>query len=158
MRLAACGDAAIRVGLLILAFAAVGTMGGCPATRQAQLEGVAKDWCATIRASQVIPVYPPTADLLPGDMFLVDRPVRDAFREGSGHWEAIAQETSLGEWLLDLQKSCLLQLEAVGIQGDKIETVQECTCCHRELFFSYRRDNGLTGRQIGFMLLNSQTK
>lgn len=49
---------------------------GC-ASRREQLERVAKDWCETIRASQVIPVYPPTADLLPGDMFLVDRPVRE---------------------------------------------------------------------------------
>ncbi|MFG0306588.1 MAG: hypothetical protein ACF8Q5_10305 [Phycisphaerales bacterium JB040] len=55
---------------------------GC-ASRREQLERVAKDWCETIRASQVIPVYPPTADLLPGDMFLVDRPVREQHTE----WE-----------------------------------------------------------------------
>jgi len=39
--------------------------------RQHQLERVAKDWCLTIRASQVIPVYPLTEDLQPGDVFLV---------------------------------------------------------------------------------------
>ena len=36
-----------------------------------RLEGVAKGWCETIRASQVIPVYPLTEDLVPGDVFLV---------------------------------------------------------------------------------------
>ncbi|ABA90186.1 laccase family multicopper oxidase [Syntrophotalea carbinolica DSM 2380] len=83
----------------------------------------------------------------------VDRTVRDAFRQGSGHWPQIASETALGKWQLDLQRSCLLQLEDVGIQSSQISMVEECTCCHRELFFSHRRDNGATGRQLGFMIL-----
>jgi hypothetical protein len=48
---------------------------GCKTTKQAQLEAAAKDWCATIRASQVIPVYPLTEDIQPGDIFLVQLPV-----------------------------------------------------------------------------------
>lgn len=49
---------------------------GC-ASRNArkQLESVAKGWCETIRASQVVPVYPLTEDLSPGDVFLVQTPV-----------------------------------------------------------------------------------
>jgi hypothetical protein len=39
--------------------------------RRKALEDVAKGWCETIRASQVIPVYPLTEDLRPGDVFLV---------------------------------------------------------------------------------------
>lgn len=83
----------------------------------------------------------------------VDRPVRDAFREGVGQWERIATEVSLGHWQLDLQKSCLLQLEETGIERSSIDLVAECTCCHKENFFSYRRDRGRTGRQLGFVLL-----
>lgn len=51
----------------------------CGTTRQKsrELERVAKDWCLSIRASQVIPVYPLTEDLQPGDMFLVETPVED---------------------------------------------------------------------------------
>lgn len=86
--------------------------------------------------------------------YIVDRPVRDAFRDGSGYWEAISSEASLGQWLLDIGKSCRLQLEAAGVLAANIEVVEECTCCHRELFFSYRRDQGVTGRQLGFLLLN----
>jgi hypothetical protein len=41
------------------------------------LQKVAKDWCEVIRASQVIPVYPLTEDLQPGDVFLVTQPVQD---------------------------------------------------------------------------------
>jgi polyphenol oxidase len=83
----------------------------------------------------------------------VDRPVRDAFRNGSGHWEEIAQETTLGKWHLDLRQSCMLQLQDAGLDPDKVEATAEDTCCHRELFFSYRRDQGQTGRQMGFVLL-----
>lgn len=83
----------------------------------------------------------------------VDRPVRDQFRNGSGHWNEIAVETSLGKWQLDLRKACLLQLADAGLAAARIEASQEDTCCHRELFFSYRRDHGQTGRQIGFVFI-----
>jgi copper oxidase (laccase) domain-containing protein len=79
--------------------------------------------------------------------------VRDAFRAGSGQWERIATETRLGHWLLDLKLSCLLQLELAGIAREAVDIVDECTCCHKEKFFSHRRDHGRTGRQIGFVLL-----
>ena len=81
----------------------------------------------------------------------VDRPVRDAFRRGTGLWDSITREVELGKWQLDLSKSCRLQLEGAGIPSARIEVAQECTCCHRELFFSYRRDGGQTGRQLGFI-------
>lgn len=55
--------------LSVLACASIAA--GCGMSKQAQLEAVAKDWCMTIRASQVIPVYPLTADMQPGDIFLV---------------------------------------------------------------------------------------
>jgi hypothetical protein len=33
-----------------------------------ELQEVAKRWCLTIRASQVVPVYPLTEDIQPGDI------------------------------------------------------------------------------------------
>lgn len=51
---------------------------GCdtlPRSKDKELEQVAKDWSMTIRASQVIPVYPLTEDLQPGDVFLVQVPI-----------------------------------------------------------------------------------
>lgn len=62
----------VRHLTLILATAALTT--GCT-SRQQELENVAKDWCLTIRASQVMPVYPLREDLQPGDCFLVSVPV-----------------------------------------------------------------------------------
>ncbi|HRI14915.1 MAG TPA: hypothetical protein PLX89_18110 [Verrucomicrobiota bacterium] len=49
---------------------------GCCTSQRCQLENVAKDWCETIRASQVIPVYPLTQDLVVGDVFLVQTPIQ----------------------------------------------------------------------------------
>lgn len=43
--------------------------------RNRDLEKAAKDWSMVIRASQVIPVYPLTEDLQPGDVFLVQVPI-----------------------------------------------------------------------------------
>jgi hypothetical protein len=42
-----------------------------------QLARVAKDWSLGIRASQVIPVYPLTEDVQPGDVFLVQTPIEE---------------------------------------------------------------------------------
>src|SRR5512144_2363603 len=47
----------------------------CAASREEQLASVAKDWALVIRASQVLPVYPLTEDLQPGDVFLVTTPL-----------------------------------------------------------------------------------
>ncbi|MBK8016687.1 MAG: hypothetical protein IPK20_08145, partial [Betaproteobacteria bacterium] len=57
-------------------------LGACSTTKPAasQLERIAKDWALGIRASQVIPVYPLTEDLQPGDVFLVQTPVEEQTR------------------------------------------------------------------------------
>jgi len=60
--------------------------GGCISSgdKAKQLARVAKDWCLTIRASQIIPTYPLTEDLLPGDVFLTSTPLGEElelFRE-----------------------------------------------------------------------------
>ena len=68
MRLRSC------LPVLVLAFLPL----ACTSLERRQhLERVAKDWCLTIRASQVIPVYPLTEDLQPGDVFLVQTPVEE---------------------------------------------------------------------------------
>ncbi len=67
--------------LLLLSAAALG-LGGCADyLADRELEKVAKGWCKTIRASQVIPVYPLTEDLRPGDVFLVRRPIADQAKD-----------------------------------------------------------------------------
>ncbi len=90
------------------------------------------------------------------DKYEVDRPVRDAFRQGSGFWNEISRETRLGHWNLNLALSCRLQLEQAGLTPDAIEDSGHCTFTQPEMFFSYRRDEGKTGRQMGFIMLDKQ--
>lgn len=59
-------------------------LGGCRSLeqrREDQLARVARDWCLTIRASQVLPVYPLTEDLQVGDVFLVSTPIEEEVHE-----------------------------------------------------------------------------
>lgn len=71
----------LRVAGGWLAWSLLLSVVGCAdALRQQELERVARDWCMTIRASQVIPVYPLTEDLQPGDVFLVQVPVDEQHR------------------------------------------------------------------------------
>ena len=85
--------------------------------------------------------------------YQVGKDVREAFRSGSGNWNKIAEEAEFGSWHLDIQHSIELQLLATGILKRHCELTDLCTWEHRELFFSYRRDDGDTGRQLGFIML-----
>ncbi|HEX5580784.1 MAG TPA: polyphenol oxidase family protein [Gemmatimonadaceae bacterium] len=53
--------------------------------------------------------------------------------------------------MLDLRAVARQQLAAAGV--DAIEDVDLCTSCRADLFFSHRRDNGVTGRQGGIAWL-----
>ncbi len=59
-----------RTNMLSVCAVAILALSGC-ATTAPPLEKVAKDWCQTIRASQIMCAYPLTEDLRPGDVFLV---------------------------------------------------------------------------------------
>ena len=62
--------------VFMIALLAVMLGSGCaPRDARKHAEGIAKGWCITIRASQDIPVYPLTADLRVGDVFLVQTPI-----------------------------------------------------------------------------------
>jgi len=52
---------------------------------------------------------------------------------------------------LDLPGAAERALHAAGV--DRVDRLDECTSCHRERFFSHRRDAGVTGRQgaIGYV-------
>jgi hypothetical protein len=74
------------MGVLLVGLVSIWmTPGGCGRIRdyrrRKQLEAVAKDWCYTIRASQVIPVYPLTEDLQVGDVFLVHQHAENQHKE-----------------------------------------------------------------------------
>lgn len=83
----------------------------------------------------------------------VDEPVRTQFAQEKRAWDQSATEISKGKWKLDLAAANRLQLTECGVLPENIETSHQCVCCIPELFFSYRRDKGETGRHLGFIML-----
>ncbi len=51
-----------------------------------------------------------------------------------------------GQASLDLPLAIAAAMMEAGVDGSRIETAPECTSCRSDLFYSHRRDRGLTGR------------
>ena len=83
----------------------------------------------------------------------VDAPVRQAFTQSGIPWDAFAEQSGEGKWRLDLSAANRDLLISAGLTAESVQVSEMCVSCHRELFFSYRRDNGETGRQMGFIML-----
>lgn len=83
----------------------------------------------------------------------VDAPVRQAFASSGIPWSSIAVESGPGKWMLDLAAANRDLLTSAGVPSSAIQSAEMCVSCQRELFFSYRRDRGETGRQMGFIML-----
>jgi polyphenol oxidase len=52
--------------------------------------------------------------------------------------------------MLDLRTVISAKLAAAGVTA--VQHLDHCTSCEPELYFSHRRDNGVTGRQAGFIV------
>lgn len=85
----------------------------------------------------------------------VDTPVQQAFVQAGLGWDSCSTPAADGKWQLDLAAANRELLLQSGIPEAAIQTSEMCVCCHRELFFSYRRDDGETGRQLGFIMLTA---
>ena len=55
--------------------------------------------------------------------------------------------------MLDLRAVIARKLEAAGVEH--VEHVDHCTSCRDDLYFSHRRDDGVTGRQAGMVALDA---
>ena len=86
----------------------------------------------------------------------VDTPVNQAFTQNGLEWDTCAEKTGENSWRLDLAAANHALLVSAGVPAPQIQTSGMCVCCHRELFFSYRRDGVETGRQMGFIMLKEQ--
>ncbi|MES2202526.1 MAG: polyphenol oxidase family protein [candidate division FCPU426 bacterium] len=53
-----------------------------------------------------------------------------------------------GHFFLDLWKQTERQLLDLGLAPEKIEVQDECTACHPERFYSFRREQGHCGRML----------
>lgn len=57
------------------------------------------------------------------------------------------------KFYIDLPRINLKQLIASGLKEENIAVINYCTACEAALFFSHRRDQGLTGRQLSFIMI-----
>ena len=55
--------------------------------------------------------------------------------------------------MLDLRAVIVQKLSAAGVE--RVEHIDHCTSCRPELYFSHRRDGGVTGRQAGLVVLDA---
>lgn len=62
----------------------------------------------------------------------------------------------VGHWMLDLALANRRALERAGVPAHHIADPPYCTSCEPDLFFSYRRDHGVTGRMGGYICLKGR--
>ncbi|MCE5286904.1 MAG: peptidoglycan editing factor PgeF [Pelosinus sp.] len=75
----------------------------------------------------------------------VDDVVAEKVKAAFPYWEDLL--TPQGRrWRLNLWKTNQRQLEDIGVNPKNIAVSQVCTSCNKELFFSYRAEQGVTGR------------
>ena len=82
----------------------------------------------------------------------VDHVVIKALQGAFSNWEELVQPSG-DKWKLDLWQANCQQLEAIGVPSHNISLSKVCTECNHELFFSYRAENGFTGRIGAVMVL-----
>jgi hypothetical protein len=68
----------------------------------------------------------------------------------SPEWESFSTAAGGGKWMVDLARINIAQIENEGVKKDQIFWIDLCTGCHRDLFFSNRKE-GKTGRQLSFI-------
>ncbi len=87
--------------------------------------------------------------------YVVDRKVAEQFADGGWDKPAFLESSERGGWHLDLAAINQAQLLGAGIREYNLASVNWCTACRPELFYSYRRDRGVTGRMIGFISIKN---
>ncbi|MCI1881698.1 MAG: peptidoglycan editing factor PgeF [Sporolactobacillus sp.] len=87
-----------------------------------------------------------------GRDYEIDETVAAAVRRcGVPMWRSVLMPHGGGHYLLDLQQLNKLILRAAGLDEKNIQVTHYTTAARPDLFFSYRRDRGRTGRMMGFI-------
>ncbi len=56
-----------------------------------------------------------------------------------------------GRPLLDILAAIRFELARVGVEDERVHALGRCTHCEPEVFYSHRRDEGVTGRMWGYV-------
>lgn len=85
--------------------------------------------------------------------FEVDGDTAGIFREAFGEAGDIVHEAGRGKYSVDLWEANALILAGSGVNPSNIEIARICTSCNSDMFFSYRKDRGRTGRNAAIAQL-----
>jgi YfiH family protein len=83
----------------------------------------------------------------------VDEPVLTPLRQAWSEWQSVVHDDRGTAAHLDLKKLIRRQIEGIGIEGRHVTTVNLCTICQDQLFYSYRRDGRVKGTMISGITL-----
>jgi len=66
------------------------------------------------------------------------------------------REAGMGKWKLNLALANRHQLQYMGVPGENIHDADLCTSCASEWFYSHRKEGGITGRMLNFIMINDK--
>ncbi|MCX5826760.1 MAG: peptidoglycan editing factor PgeF [Deltaproteobacteria bacterium] len=82
-------------------------------------------------------------------------PARDKiFTPLSEAGPGIGMGREMGKWKLNLALANRHQLQELGVPGENIHNADLCTSCANKWFYSHRKEGGITGRLLNFIMLN----
>lgn len=88
----------------------------------------------------------------------VDEPVLNQLGHCVSSWQEVVRDHRNGRAHLDLKRLIRRQLHEVGVRAESVTTVNLCTICHDELFFSYRREGKVLGTMVSGIGLLSRSR
>jgi YfiH family protein len=83
----------------------------------------------------------------------VDDPVLDQLRTSLPDWESVVRDYRGDRARLDLKAMIRRQMERQGVVAPSVSTVNLCTICHEQLFYSYRREGRVNGTMLSGITL-----
>jgi len=83
----------------------------------------------------------------------VDAPVIDPLRARYPEWPGVLEAIGNGKARLDLKRFIFHQLLEAGVASTSIDTVNLCTHCRADLFYSYRREGQVIGTMLSGLML-----
>ena len=90
-----------------------------------------------------------------GCCYEVDEPCLPPFQKQFVDWESFTRNSGDGKYLLDLPHANKLDALSAGVESKNIFNLEQCTSCHPERWFSYRRE-GPTGRLVSLAMLRTR--